>query len=596
MANLTTTSDCPICLCPIPSEPWGVCTPCGHPYHRECWDQVVANHSGRRNKIKGAPCAVCKGCSQGFVPVFLTLDLRTVSEEGVSDSSQSAVGKSDQDLEDKENTYDELLHKWDLFWWELENLFGCIRCRDDEMGFHSGRSRGNSSCFPDASIEVIDVDDDYDAWEADIANIVRAADLTQQTNIRSGVTNPSNLSTTVIHDTKRDTSNEQSTSSDCSDEMNYTQHECGRQRSRVEQKQSKEKIQSMLERLQKLHNEIIQIQLPTRSINDSSETLQHLKSKIRNLQSITCDLRNENQSLEAKNTDLKSEIDQANQDAFNASLEYEREKTKLEKLRSKYEELRSTYRSQQARSQTDITKLQELNCKLQDKIKSLENEASLNDLEEMEDIRRKYSRMSQELYDARRKNVVMENQMASDKRDWERKIELERRSCDERVAKIQTKMESQRKENMAKSLFAKTEDCFSGGWHSSLLSENRITCKVAEPVENNSSCNRAIKTRVVNTITSATRANEKLPVARSKAIDALDKAPCRKSRVPLKRRNTNNQTNLQKDRGRINESQPDDFRKRNRVSQLFVNLGSDSSDDISLEFNGITPARKQPRP
>jgi len=43
------------------------------------------------------------------VPVFLTLDLRTVSEEGVSDSSQSAVGKSDQDLEDKENTYDELL-------------------------------------------------------------------------------------------------------------------------------------------------------------------------------------------------------------------------------------------------------------------------------------------------------------------------------------------------------------------------------------------------------------------------------------------------------------------------------------------------------
>jgi len=109
MANLTTTSDCPICLCPIPSEPWGVCTPCGHPYHRECWDQVVANHSGRRNKIKGAPCAVCKGCSQGFVPVFLTLDLRTVSEEGVSDSSQSAVGKSDQDLEDKENTYDELL-------------------------------------------------------------------------------------------------------------------------------------------------------------------------------------------------------------------------------------------------------------------------------------------------------------------------------------------------------------------------------------------------------------------------------------------------------------------------------------------------------
>lgn len=555
---------------------------------------MVANHSRRRNKIKGAPCAICKGSSEGFVPVFLTLDLRSASEDGNSDSSQGVVGKSDQEA--KEDTYDNLLREWDLLWWELENLFGYKTYRDDEGGTHSGRSGGNSSCFPDASIEVIDVDDD-DAGEADIANIVRAADLIQQTTIRSRVANSSNISATGINDTKRDTSNEQSISSDCSDQTNYTQHECDRQQSRVAQKQSREKMQSILERLKKLHNDIVKIELPTRSINNSSETLQHLKSKIRNLQSVTFDLRNENQSLQAKTTDLNLEINQAKQDAFNASLEYEREKTKLEKLRSKYEELRSDYRSQQARFQTDIAKLQELNCKLQTRIKSLENEASLNDLEEMEDIRRKYSRMSQELYDARRKNALMENQMASDKKYWERKIEQERRRGDERIGKIQTKMESQQKENMETSLFTKqkldrnTEDCLSGGEHSSLFSENR-PFKVTGPMKDNLSFNEAIKTRVVNTKLSDPIANAKLTVARCKASDALDNAPSRKSRVPLKRKHPNNQRNLKETNSRNYNTQLNEFRKRNKVFQSFVDPGSDSSDDISLEFKGIASTRK----
>eukprot|EP00571_Detonula_confervacea_P001938 CAMPEP_0172321368 /NCGR_PEP_ID=MMETSP1058-20130122/43200_1 /TAXON_ID=83371 /ORGANISM="Detonula confervacea, Strain CCMP 353" /LENGTH=76 /DNA_ID=CAMNT_0013036861 /DNA_START=82 /DNA_END=309 /DNA_ORIENTATION=- len=72
----TCTTDCPICLDPIPSEPWGVVSPCGHPYHRECWDQVVAaNHAAGTGgaRRKNASCAICKGATRGFVPVFLDL-------------------------------------------------------------------------------------------------------------------------------------------------------------------------------------------------------------------------------------------------------------------------------------------------------------------------------------------------------------------------------------------------------------------------------------------------------------------------------------------------------------------------------------------
>eukprot|EP00574_Skeletonema_japonicum_P008126 CAMPEP_0201733020 /NCGR_PEP_ID=MMETSP0593-20130828/30427_1 /ASSEMBLY_ACC=CAM_ASM_000672 /TAXON_ID=267983 /ORGANISM="Skeletonema japonicum, Strain CCMP2506" /LENGTH=72 /DNA_ID=CAMNT_0048226097 /DNA_START=28 /DNA_END=246 /DNA_ORIENTATION=+ len=47
------TQDCPICLEKI-SNPWGVCSPCGHPLHRNCWDQLVDSGRGGRR------CPVCK--------------------------------------------------------------------------------------------------------------------------------------------------------------------------------------------------------------------------------------------------------------------------------------------------------------------------------------------------------------------------------------------------------------------------------------------------------------------------------------------------------------------------------------------------------
>jgi hypothetical protein len=73
-----TTTYCPICLCFITSEPWGVVSPCGHPYHRDCWAGVVAHHasgeSGRnRSAGEDAQCATCKVSAKGFLHVFVNL-------------------------------------------------------------------------------------------------------------------------------------------------------------------------------------------------------------------------------------------------------------------------------------------------------------------------------------------------------------------------------------------------------------------------------------------------------------------------------------------------------------------------------------------
>ncbi|KAL7463522.1 hypothetical protein ACHAXS_006576 [Conticribra weissflogii] len=493
------------------------------------------------------------------------------------------------------------MNEWELLWQEFENLFGCKTRHDNEGTVLREITRGNSSSSQsifDVGIEVIDVDDDdVDAGEADIASIARAVQSTQQTN-RSEITNPSypRIDGTSVNWNSK--SNQQSQSTDGTRD---TQHEVDGQRRRVGQQQPTGGIESILRRLRQVHTEIIEVQF-ARPINgsSSSKTLHHLKSKIRNLQSTLCDLRNENQSLQAKNSDLKLEIDQANQNIFSTSLECERAKTKFEKLKVKYDELRSTHRSQQAKSLNDITKLQESNRKLHERCKTLENEKILNNIEEMENIRQKYSRMSQELHDARRKNALMENQMMSDKRDWERKLDLERRRGDERLAKIQNQMDFQRKKNMVTGLIAK--QIFDGNPNSGIrdsgkssFCDSRITSHVSEPMEKSpdkSSSNGTIKTRGVSIKTSVAHTDAKHSGARCKAIDALDKAPSRKSRVPLKRKHASNQRNIQDDCRRSDSNQADNLRERNRVSQLFVDLDSDSSDDVSLEIKDITSTTK----
>lgn len=107
-------TDCPICLCPIASstdgtdnnEPsWGVVTPCGHPYHRHCWDHYVANNGRRtRNNHHHPACAICNGNSTGFVPVFLDLGHHGNNDAGNNDSgggnvSDGGVGGCNDDTD-----------------------------------------------------------------------------------------------------------------------------------------------------------------------------------------------------------------------------------------------------------------------------------------------------------------------------------------------------------------------------------------------------------------------------------------------------------------------------------------------------------------
>jgi len=55
-------TNCAICLDPI-SKHWGVVTPCGHAFHKKCWEEVLAND-------QNATCSICNGEVQRFQRVY----------------------------------------------------------------------------------------------------------------------------------------------------------------------------------------------------------------------------------------------------------------------------------------------------------------------------------------------------------------------------------------------------------------------------------------------------------------------------------------------------------------------------------------------
>ena len=79
---------CPICMEPI-SKPWGVVTPCGHPFHLSCWDEVVTRHQRSEDELESddealPSCAVCRKHATGFQQVYLDLGCTEASAAAIS--------------------------------------------------------------------------------------------------------------------------------------------------------------------------------------------------------------------------------------------------------------------------------------------------------------------------------------------------------------------------------------------------------------------------------------------------------------------------------------------------------------------------------
>jgi len=97
-----TSEDCPICLEPI-SQPWGVVTPCGHPCHLSCWDQVVTRHQrsddGWESDDELPSCVVCRKRATGFQQVYLAL-----GSTGTSGDNKDQVDVEEEESSDEQGS------------------------------------------------------------------------------------------------------------------------------------------------------------------------------------------------------------------------------------------------------------------------------------------------------------------------------------------------------------------------------------------------------------------------------------------------------------------------------------------------------------
>mmetsp|Transcript_38138 Transcript_38138/g.81364 ORF Transcript_38138/g.81364 Transcript_38138/m.81364 type:complete len:675 (+) Transcript_38138:228-2252(+) len=400
-------TDCPICLCPVPSQPWGVCTPCGHPYHRECWDQVVAaNHAAsggnggnNRRRRKNPSCAICNGATRGFVPVFL--DLGGGDGEAAEACAVAKGGCGDDGVIDlDEDEYEELVREWDCLWRELKTM--CVYEENDGDTENGGPASGADG--------VVDMtrSDQY------VAEICGAIDLTQHSPSPRRPTQPQ----------RRGTQNDVS-------EVELFEQRRGR-------------IQKILRRLKCLHGEILSssqrrsalLLRASSSPSSNRRQIQGLRSKISDLQSANADLSSRNESLRAANDDLASKLEELQQTLVDRTIECERSESRRSALKSQFRSMEDSYKRHIAKSNVAEASLRERINKLQDEFKRLDNQAGLENAREMDEVRRSYGRMSQEVHDVRARNARLEEEAGKKEREWEARLgrERERRTAlEERV-------------------------------------------------------------------------------------------------------------------------------------------------------------------
>lgn len=88
-----------ICLGELHSD-IGCITPCGHCFHRECWDSLKKNHDEKNDesKEKMPKCPVCKSKAKKFVDIYLTFEdkdiVRSSRKRSCSECSSNLDGNN----------------------------------------------------------------------------------------------------------------------------------------------------------------------------------------------------------------------------------------------------------------------------------------------------------------------------------------------------------------------------------------------------------------------------------------------------------------------------------------------------------------------
>jgi regulator of replication initiation timing len=415
------TNDCPICLCPL-STPWGICTPCGHAYCRGCWDQLAAasyNHVQRCRGNNNKPsCAVCKTVCKEFVTVFVDLNVASssvapaaASREGttVAAHDMSTLQQLDNDTNDEnddEEKLDQLTKEWDSLWRELEMLHPEIIPSDSSSNCDENNDEedeNNSLIWDNGQREVAAI----------CANFI---DLTQDNTHDNDDDNNDGASQVPIPSRKTSRKQQKEKAAPSLQGQEALQ-------------QKEQRTHTILRRLKQLHREIMQFQhdniarqsssssSPSSSsfTNMTTQQTQKLRSKLIKLQSSNADLTSQLQSHQLEIDTLNTRIDSYQKSLTERTVETEKEKRKAETIAQEFHLMEQSYEKHISKTSLEHNALKSDIRRLQDQVKKLTSQSGLQDLQEMEEIRRKYSKMSQDVHLLRSENARLTKRLEDER-------------------------------------------------------------------------------------------------------------------------------------------------------------------------------------
>jgi hypothetical protein len=403
------TNDCPICLCPL-SNAWGVCTPCGHAYCRGCWDQLTASHCSDSRRGNKPNCAVCKTVCTQFVTVFVDLNVQqqaslssnsSVAADASGGGTAAAAKAGAHDMsqlnnDETDEKLDQLTNDWDKLWKELEAFHPGIIIPDDDENSEQGSDDNHT------------MSSDWDHGQREVAAIcANFMDLTQSSN---------------HHDDDDDSGSESQVP------LSFREAKRDKQTDKKALQQKEQTTNTILRRLKQIHREIMELQLEIQNQSSTSSSgpnvttryTQKLRSKIIKLQSTNADLISQQQSHQSTVDGLTNDIETYKTKLTERTVETEREKRRAEKIASEFRLMEQSYEKHVSKSSIEIQALKSDIRRLQDQNTKLSSQSGLQDLKEMEEIRRKYSKMSQDVHSLRSENARLTKRLEDERAVYRR--------------------------------------------------------------------------------------------------------------------------------------------------------------------------------
>ncbi|KAL7487862.1 hypothetical protein ACHAW6_013477 [Cyclotella cf. meneghiniana] len=366
------TADCQICLSPL-SSPWGVCYPCGHAYHRECWDALICTTHETSQKRKKKKCALCNGATKAFQQVFVELR----GDDADKDVTEGDNGKYDGVNDDSLN---DLKRDWEGLWQDLQALL-----LPDATCDHDSHSAGDEQ-------DLIGTTNDGYHGTQFIQDICSTIDLTQSPTCSAVGKKLGRESQVPMRNfgQKTDSRHEELTTA----------------KPLHQNQQKKTKIQHLLSKLHEIHTTLMDV-----APSSTSKQNSHLKSKFLALRQTNSTLESQITGLKSQNSSLQSKLNRANQSLFDRNLETAREKRQAETMNEKYTQLLGLYSSYQDMTMRQMEDLKRSNAELRRKNEELKTVSGLADVKEMEEIQKKYTKMSQQVHDLTKENQVLTRRM-----------------------------------------------------------------------------------------------------------------------------------------------------------------------------------------